>query len=285
MDKVNPKNTPTKSPRFSKPKKSPFKPKKVSLIDEKCDWNGSVFPFKGTKQLIEHEEEKKHSDYEDEDWSPSNVKCNIKLNNALGALMGAYMSGDDSEDEIVVKDINNRQQISQLTNSAKQEKPGVSCVTEQVKPNIVPATEKSNHFPAADQTETVMVCDVSDDDSPPTEVKLVKDKKQDVVEDTPTVIVENNCVKEQTVSTRKRKRTNFKRRTNKRNSKVDTKKQQMPSQETNATQNSNTNFPYKFKKRKVTLLEKLLENEIRHERNVLLQCVRYVVSNNFFDKV
>lgn len=31
-----------------------------------------------------------------------------------------------------------------------------------------------------------------------------------------------------------------------------------------------------------TLLEKLLQKEIRHERNVLLQCVRYVVDNNFF---
>lgn len=31
-----------------------------------------------------------------------------------------------------------------------------------------------------------------------------------------------------------------------------------------------------------SLLEKLLQNDIRHERNVLLQCVRYVVENNFF---
>ncbi|XP_037811331.1 nuclear fragile X mental retardation-interacting protein 1 [Lucilia sericata] len=31
-----------------------------------------------------------------------------------------------------------------------------------------------------------------------------------------------------------------------------------------------------------TMLEKLLEADIRHERNVLLQCVRYVCENNFF---
>lgn len=30
-------------------------------------------------------------------------------------------------------------------------------------------------------------------------------------------------------------------------------------------------------------LEKLLQQDIRHERNVLLQCVNYVVKNNFFD--
>lgn len=35
-------------------------------------------------------------------------------------------------------------------------------------------------------------------------------------------------------------------------------------------------------RRQNTLLEKLLENDIRHERNVLLQCVRFVVSNKYF---
>ncbi|KRY55478.1 hypothetical protein T03_13867 [Trichinella britovi] len=36
---------------------------------------------------------------------------------------------------------------------------------------------------------------------------------------------------------------------------------------------------FKCKKRKTAeLLEKLLENEIRHEENVLLQCIRHVCS-------
>lgn len=34
-------------------------------------------------------------------------------------------------------------------------------------------------------------------------------------------------------------------------------------------------------KRKSSLLEKLLAPEIRHERNVILQCVRHIVKNNF----
>lgn len=33
-----------------------------------------------------------------------------------------------------------------------------------------------------------------------------------------------------------------------------------------------------------TLLQKLLHMEIRHERNVILQCIRYIVNNNYFDK-
>lgn len=38
------------------------------------------------------------------------------------------------------------------------------------------------------------------------------------------------------------------------------------------------------KKLPSTLLEKLLQNEIQHERNIILQCVRYIVDNKFFDK-
>ncbi|XP_074657847.1 FMR1-interacting protein NUFIP1-like [Tubulanus polymorphus] len=52
--------------------------------------------------------------------------------------------------------------------------------------------------------------------------------------------------------------------------------------------NNNNNHeqePAWKKIRKPTLLEKLLANEIRHERNVMLQCVHYIVKNNFFDKV
>jgi len=34
-------------------------------------------------------------------------------------------------------------------------------------------------------------------------------------------------------------------------------------------------------RRRVSLLEMLLANEIRHERNVILQCIRYITKNNF----
>lgn len=37
-----------------------------------------------------------------------------------------------------------------------------------------------------------------------------------------------------------------------------------------------------FNNTKSSLLEKLLANEIRHERNVILQCVHYIVQNKFF---
>lgn len=53
----------------------------------------------------------------------------------------------------------------------------------------------------------------------------------------------------------------------------------------NNTKSKNENKPVKtyYKKRRLALLEKMLESEIRHERNILLQCVRYIVKKEFFD--
>ncbi|KAK4321004.1 hypothetical protein Pmani_008170 [Petrolisthes manimaculis] len=39
----------------------------------------------------------------------------------------------------------------------------------------------------------------------------------------------------------------------------------------------------RFRRRRKTLLEKLLMPDIIHERNVMLQCVKFIVENNFFD--
>ncbi|CAJ0956851.1 unnamed protein product [Ranitomeya imitator] len=45
---------------------------------------------------------------------------------------------------------------------------------------------------------------------------------------------------------------------------------------------NNTKRPVNTKRRN-TLLEMLLARDIRHERNVILQCVRYIVQNRFFE--
>nr|XP_033805056.1 nuclear fragile X mental retardation-interacting protein 1 [Geotrypetes seraphini] len=46
-----------------------------------------------------------------------------------------------------------------------------------------------------------------------------------------------------------------------------------------------TPLPDVPEKRRPTLLEMLLAHDIRHERNVILQCVRYILQNNFFGLV
>ncbi|XP_045470591.1 nuclear fragile X mental retardation-interacting protein 1-like [Harmonia axyridis] len=48
--------------------------------------------------------------------------------------------------------------------------------------------------------------------------------------------------------------------------------------------NETHKFPYELKPRRISLLEKLLDRDIRRERNMVLQFVRYTVKNNFFLK-
>ncbi|KAL4708132.1 hypothetical protein ACJJTC_009911 [Scirpophaga incertulas] len=69
-----------------------------------------------------------------------------------------------------------------------------------------------------------------------------------------------------------------------------------PAQNNIASQNSNkikkectekiikkTNFNRQKPKIQSTLLRRLLHTEIQHERNVILQCIRHIVTNNFFE--
>lgn len=208
-------------------------PKPTSLIDDRSDWNGTMFPFRGTKELYEEENEpEKKSDFEDDEWEESSSKSGvkIKLNNALGSLMCAYNSSDDSEIEGLEPEVKNRVQVPK-----------------------VELTKES-------------------DDEAPVEEKIVKEisgNLQTVDENSTT-----NQIDEKIASGRKRKRTH-RRQTNKKRIKYKKKDGKKSGGGSNL-------FFQKFKKRRVTLLDKLLASEIRHERNVLLQCVRFVVQNNFF---
>lgn len=245
VSKVNAKGPKTTQPQppTHKKKSQPKKPKKSSLIDEKCDWNGTMFPFKGTSELYCEVEMKEESDYDDDEWdnaAPTKTNTTIKLNNALGALMGAYMSDDEEMEE-----------------EAPKPEPIVKTVPVPV--NVVPVKEET---------------ELDEDDGPPLEVKIQKEDHQEHIPEKPTATTETA-----TTSNKTSKRTKNRKR-------VETRKENRRNRNTGKSNTGEKNegkFPYdNFKKRPVTLLEKLLESEIRHERNVLLQCVRYVVSNNFF---
>nr|XP_023014160.1 disheveled-associated activator of morphogenesis 1-like [Leptinotarsa decemlineata] len=231
----------------------PFKAKpQPSLVNMKSDWNGTMFPFRGTSSLTDVSNEEQKSDYEDDEWTAAPAKHVVKLNNALSTLMGAYMSGDDSEEEItIVKD-----SVMKDSPEKQVEEKKIDSVGSSSQPEIAPV--------------------VDSDGEPPTEVKI---EKRPMPEPPVHMPAETNI--EATAGHGvKRKRKHGKTRSNCKNNQA----------KTNGTDSKNTgvrkdNFPYdKFKKRKATLLEKLLENEIREERNFLLQCVRYIVENNFFQK-
>lgn len=62
------------------------------------------------------------------------------------------------------------------------------------------------------------------------------------------------------------------------------KNQDKQYRETNRTDNMISNKNEKFiKKYRNKLLEKLLSRSIQHERNLICQCVKYIIENNFFD--
>lgn len=195
--------------------------KKESLIVENCDWNGSMPPFRGTKELFE-ETVDRLSDYEDEEWTADVCsKVEVPLNNALGALMGAYLSDSEAEDatpqtgQIIISD-----------NDAE-----------------APIEKKIDKHPVAFPGDAIKTTTTNPKENAD---KVVKNRKRRAV-----------------MGGKKRRKV----------AKVDKNEQSVTINELSRL---------KFVKRRATLLEKLLDSEIRHERNILLQCVQYVVSNNFF---
>ncbi|KAL1490633.1 hypothetical protein ABEB36_013294 [Hypothenemus hampei] len=218
-------------PNAKQMKRKKRKPRsKLSLVDEKCDWNGKMFPFKGTSELFKclPEAQEQISDFEDEEWQDTSTKVKRKINNSLGSLMAAY--GSDSEDDVD------------------------EVMTSQTSEKIKFTTSK-----------------VESDNEPPDEMKIIKDKEQ-VPQFQVTELYPERRSEKRKLSGKigKSKKTRY-------------DDGAIPSTSTGITRRGPDNFPHNhFRKRKVTLLEKLLENEIRQERNFLLQCVKYVVANNFF---
>lgn len=242
----NPTGKPSYLPSKPKRKKPLQKPHNTSLINEKIDWNGTMFPFRGTSELQQSErEETKESDYDDEEWTAPSTSNPVKLNNALGALMGAYMSESECDEEVpeevsVVKNVT-EEPVSKINNSECSK-----CIT-------------------------------NEDNEPPLEIKIVKEPVSPVPVVEP--VKQNELKETQNKTNRVTRRKVLRRRMGNKVVKTNINRTKVPG---SGSRNSD-NFPYKFKKREVTLLEKLLENEIIRERNIILQCVRYVISNNFFD--
>lgn len=243
-----------------------------------------MFPFRGTAQLLD-DPIKEESDYDDNEWSTNNSKDKpVKLNNALGALMSAYSFGGYSDSEPESASINSvDRNVQKKVSSTVVNKDNKLQNNQEVDSDkiTVDETEISGVQNKLDDWESSVAnvdqpvmqrCDDDEDNEPPTEIKLIKQ----AIPASCQLPVVTNPIKCDTI------KQNNKRS---RRSKFSKNNQFNKRRKFNRTENKNStsDFPYNtFRKRKATLLEKLLENEIRHERNILLQCVRYVVSNNFF---
>ncbi|KRT78783.1 hypothetical protein AMK59_7960, partial [Oryctes borbonicus] len=75
--------------------------KRTSLINEQGDWNGTMFPFKGTDDVYKTSKMPDNVTFEDSEWEQEgSTKPKININNALGALISAYsLHSDDSDCE------------------------------------------------------------------------------------------------------------------------------------------------------------------------------------------
>lgn len=210
---------------------------KVSLIDERADWNGNMFPFRGTAELFKDclEEEKDVISDDGEEWDNIPNVVAPKVNNSLGCLMAAYDSDNDDED---------LEETNQLPNTGVKAQVESAHDSDNEPPDEVKIVKKEEEKTCLDPVNPVPPS------KPQTEIKSGKYKKR------------KKLLPKKGVMNRRKVQTNH---------------------QTTRKRSHTDNFPHsRFKRRKVTLLEKLLENEIRHERNMLLQCVRYVVQNNFF---
>lgn len=210
---------------------------KVSLIDERADWNGNMFPFRGTAELFKDclEEEKDVISDDGEEWDNIPNVVAPKVNNSLGCLMAAYDSDNDDED---------LEETNQLPNTGVKAQVESAHDSDNEPPDEVKIVKKEEEKTCLEPVNPVPPA------KPQTEIKSGKYKKR------------KKLLPKKGVMNRRKVQTNH---------------------QTTRKRSHTDNFPHsRFKRRKVTLLEKLLENEIRHERNMLLQCVRYVVQNNFF---
>lgn len=213
--------------------------KQVSLINEKVDWNGSMFPFRGTSELYEQDDNNSNSNcaYEiddDDGWMANSngaVSNAIKLNNSLGSLISAYNSSDDSDSE-----------------------------------SLVDVKKLKDNMPT-----------ILSDDEAPVEEKIIK--QPIAVEDLNQKLTKPDIA---TTMRSKGKRKRSRKQPSMSNKRLKGKKVNNHSKRIKSPNALSSLAGNRYKKRNVTLLEKLLSSEIQHERNVLLQCVKYVVQNNYF---
>ncbi|KAL6258607.1 hypothetical protein P5V15_010561 [Pogonomyrmex californicus] len=125
-----------------------------------------------------------------------------------------------------------------------------------------------------------------DNDDAPEEVPIKKIKTENLQDEkiTESTIHEENSMQINEETSDVQPCTNADDKSNKRSQNI-TKcqnKQNKQNRETNqiATNNKNEKFFHRYHNK---LLEKLLSRAIQHERNLICQCVKYIIENNFFD--
>ncbi|XP_053692486.1 FMR1-interacting protein NUFIP1 [Sabethes cyaneus] len=212
--------------------------------DSDSEDNSSHVPFKGTSEL--------------KNYKPKPV-------NAL-SLLGAY--GSDSENDSDEED----EKSDNKTVSESNDEVTPTKAEDQTKPFNPESIPISDEEPVEEEkhlSEGEIESDSSANEDEPAEESNIKKNQSDA--ESEQKAVEPSSPKRRT-RVRKRRHGND---------------PEQPTGSTTASKLARVERPIlDYRKlrqtRQNTMLEKLLEPDIRHERNVLLQCVRFVVENKFF---
>lgn len=252
------------SRKFSRFKNNKSKYNKQKSVDfnalekiNKESWKGDLPPFPGTKILFQdksssEEEEESESDhlenecegkFSDEEWKEQPITTASSIKiNNALGLLMNNYSSSEDENEDISK---NNIVISSKTN--------------------VPSLKKENLNTAS--------LNADDDDEPPDEQPIVHVNDNNTISNSIRDSNKANISEEN-----KTNQVNNKKKVEGGNSRNRKRQNKIGAQ---SSKKADTNKPTRYYK-KETLLEMLLRNEIRHERNILLQCVKYVVDNQFF---
>lgn len=242
-------------------------PKKVHQVLPTADSLRVLKPFAGIQDIIMEdtpeeivEEEKCDFIIEDDDMLklPEPEKDPQKLLNdkepkvcgALSSLMCTYESSDDEMDD-------NKDHKSKTDENSTVSKMGINdsktdenaTVSNRGITNDSMTDKQIDSIGTKSYNPVTVKDNKSDDDSGPEEIGIDKIKEISTFEEQPKVV--KTLKVKQTFTEKNRNRQNFIK-----------PKHKVPS----------------------TLLQKLLRREVQQERNIVLQCIRHIVKNNYFDK-
>lgn len=206
-------------------------------------FNGALIGFQGTSAMTDY------------------IKPKVELKqNALSSLLGMYGSDDESDGTEHGTDEENVKVMVELGNGCQNPETITDITKIEVESNESSSTRETTEEIITDSYETELL-PYCEDEAPEEHAVIREADPRPASPKTPIIDNVEPCNENVT----KRKLTQSE--DNPRNA---SKKVKSILDMTKRYRNQNT------------MLEKLLQKEIRHERNVLLQCVRYVVQNNFF---
>lgn len=263
----------------------------------------NLHPFKGTSELVRNDlicndqvvPVTNDLDIEDNEWQQQDSKSTetqkLAVCSALSNLISAYDSSDDDQPEEVSFKKNDSWSNIPLKNNASSDITPKSKEETNVSPNSISPVKGiicedlnikdicSEEVVEPLGTNIEIDKDNESDGSGPEEVKIVK------VQEDFKITNESDNINENSTNKRVRKRKHSSNVVNdsdtlakKPNSDVVVKNKVVKEKK---VPNNQQQFRRRVPK---TLLEKLLEKDVRHERNLVLQCTHFIVQNNFFDK-